>query len=819
MGWAGKNISRDQREVIARSLFQVTTVDGPWLNGICPLHDDKNASFGYNVDDDVFKCLAACTDSGDLIDLYAALKGLDRKEGFKAFRSAFGAIIGMAKRQTPGRIARQASAPAAGLAPQPTATKNNLEIPESVIDTLEHAPQAMLDDLREIRGWSADVISRLGIKALTHFRKKTSLYSLFPLNNIDRVAIPIRDNSGVLRNIRCYYPFGKPENATAKIMSWGKGHGSAMLFPAASTLGPGPVILCEGEADCICALSKGLNAITQTGKPDKWPKDHLAALKGREIVIAYDADKPGDKYALKAADNLVSVGCKVRLLVWPDFMGRQEDGTWPDDKGQDLTDYFVRHGRSLDDFKELVGKAKYVGQGRPAAMDSCPWAEFFERGINDRVSFRERKLADYLIDKNTMLYHDASGQLYKFGAGVYEAWSVDQLKRAAIDALGPEATSSRVGAVAQLCMSMVSMPQGREINDRNDWACLKNGMLNLRTLEFVDHDPDYMSTVMLGVSWHGAEPPCPTRWLQFLSETIQTQGPIDQLQEFFGYSMTRDTRFAKALLLLGPGSDGKSKVIKMLREIVGAKNCSAVPFAGLEDQFQRAALFGKMLNIGAEVTTDALQSEFFKAIVTGDSIQASFKHKDSFEFTPYCKLVYAMNKRPKVLDNSDGFFRRILPIQFKRQFLENDAAMDPDLEDKLMLEIDGIFAWALQGLHRLLEQKRFTTCEETADFILAYRRYNSPVMAFVQDCCEIENELESDLKDIYPAYKKYCRENGYGTMNRENFKDEIQTAVRKIKENAAVKMTRPREANGTRPYMICGVGLNKDVAQTMWAEK
>lgn len=810
MGWAGKNLSREQRETIARSLFKVTTVDGPWLNGICPLHDDNNASFGYNVDDDVFKCLAACTDSGDLIDLYAALRGLDRKDGFKAFRSAFADVIGMDKRQTPGRIVRKASAPAAALSPQPATAKGNLEIPESVIETLEQIPQPMLDDLLDYRGWSADAIARMGIKALSHFRKKTSLYSLFPLDSIDRVAISIRDNDGVLRNIRVYYPFGKPETAAAKIMSWGKGHGSAMLFPAPSTLGPGPVILCEGEADCICAISQGLNATTQTGKPDKWPKSHLSALKGREIVIAYDADKPGQKYAIKAAENLVTVGCKVRLLEWPDFMGRQEDGTWPDDHGQDLTDYFVRHKRTVDDFKELVKKAKYFYKDMPNALPNGDHAQFFEIGISGRVSFRERKLADYLIDHNKMLYHDASGQLYKFGAGVYEPWSVDQLKRAAIDALGPEAQNSRVGAVAQLCMSMVSMPQGRDINDRDDWACLKNGMLNLRTFEFVDHDPDYMSTVMLNVSWHGDNPPRPARWLKFLEETIQTEGPIKQLQEFFGYSMTRDTRFGKALLLLGPGSDGKSKVIKMLREIAGAKNCSAVPFAGLEDQFQRAALFGKMLNIGAEVTTDALQSEFFKAIVTGDSIQASFKHKDSFEFTPYCKLVYAMNKRPKVLDNSDGFFRRILPIQFKRQFLENDPAMDPDLEDKLMAEIDGIFAWALQGLHRLLEQKRFTSCDETAEFILAYRRYNSPVMAFVQDCCEIENELEADLKDLYPAYKKYCSQGGYGTMNRENFKDEIQTAVRKIKENAAVKLSRPREANGARPYMLCGVGLKPD---------
>ena len=166
-------------------------------------------------------------------------------------------------------------------------------------------------------------------------------------------------------------------------------------------------------------------------------------------------------------------------------------------------------------------------------------------------------------------------------------------------------------------------------------------------------------------------------------------------------------------ILLGPGADGKSKVISIMRALVGQKNCSAVTIAGLEDQFQRASLFRKMLNVGAELSAEATNSEFFKNVVTGDPIQASFKHKDSFEFRPYCKLAYAMNKKPRVLDNSDGFFRRILPVQFKRQFLEDDPTMDNDLESKLMAELDGIFAWAVLGLHRLMKNKRFTSCDET----------------------------------------------------------------------------------------------------------
>lgn len=110
-------------------------------------------------------------------------------------------------------------------------------------------------------------------------------------------------------------------------------------------------------------------------------------------------------------------------------------------------------------------------------------------------------------------------------------------------------------------------------------------MLNLRTLEFIPHDRDFLATVKLGVTWHGEKPPKPERWLRFLGETVQTPEVIMQLQEFIGYSMTRDTTMGKALLLLGPGADGKSKVISIMRALVGQKNCSAVTIAGLKISF------------------------------------------------------------------------------------------------------------------------------------------------------------------------------------------------------------------------------------------
>ena len=833
MGWALDNLSADARARIARSLFRANAVedlvDGDvWINGLCPLHPDQRQSFGYNITKDYFHCLAACTDNSDLVDLWCLVHGYPAKssEGMRAFKKACAGDMGVGapKRKTPGQLKGK---------PKKEPDKARKALPEAIYTAQGAIPDAMLDELRVRRGWSREVIDELGIRLLTHYRRSSSIYKLFELRDQEkpRVAIPIRDETGVLWNIRTYYPFGvpkapdgDPDKKYPKILAWGKGHGNSRLFPSPALWRPGAVLGCEGEPDTICARSQGLNAFTQTSKTTHWPPDQVQALVGRVLYLAYDADKAGQEYARKAAKSAHAAGIQVHIVEWPDFMGRLPNGEWPDDHGQDLTDYFVKHHKTLADFQGLLNSAPALdplGELKTFAgddADNCG-LQFFRQSVNGRVSFSERLLADYLIEKNPMLYHDRSGQLYRWEGSYYEPWSEEQLRQAAVEALGLEATASRVNGACTIARAMVSMPHGRDLNDRPEWVCLQNGMFNLYTCELVPHSPEYMSTIKLSVSWHGDRPPKPSRFLSYLDQNVRTPEVIMQMQEFAGYCLTRETKFGKALLLFGPGADGKSKFIAVLRALVGPQNCSAVSMSSLEDQFQRAALFGKILNVAGEVTTDAMQSEMFKAVVTGDPIQASFKHRDSFEFIPFAKLIYATNKMPRVFDNSDGYFRRILPVEFKRQYLEDDPDVDPDLEAKLMQELDGIFAWAVIGLHRLIgkvprddgsSRAGFTTCDETQDFMMRYRRYNNPVMAFLQDCCNIgSDETKVELKLLYQRYKKYCSEGGYKPFSRDNFFEEFKTAVRKVHEDAAVRRYKAREDGARRDYVV-GVWLSQE---------
>lgn len=769
-----KHLDEGRRSEIAAGLFEVTArdTDKGELHGLCPIHGEKNPSFSYNAKKDRYNCFS-CGASGDLIKLWCEVKGYGQKEGFKEFCREHGIETG--------------SGPPSG--------KKTEDPPASDLEEdfakMAPLPTAWIRRLTEKYGWSEKIIQKLDLRLQTHYRTKDGS-QLVKLKKPERVAIPIRDQAGKLKNIRLY----KPNARQMKIVSWGKGYGKCRLFPAAP-LEDGPVLLCEGEKDTLCALSHGFNAITQTSKRKNWPNEQKAVFKDRDVVIAYDADQAGERYAEWAAHALADHAASIRILVWPDYMGRNENGSRPKDHGQDLTDFFIKHGKTAKDLQELIDAAEQYE--RPAAAAEV--MRFFEVGASGRVSFKPQLLAKRILEDITVMSDHETEQLYKWNGRFWEPYSDLHIEKKCLRYLGKESQKNRVKDACFQVVVSSTLPPDRRINDRTDWVCLKNCMINLQTLETRPHSKDFFCTMSLDVAFDPAKTVKCKRWIRFLKETIQTPEPIDQAQEFAGYCLTRDTRFGKCLLLIGPGSDGKSKFLKILRKLIGSENCSAISFHDLEDQFLRSSLHNRLLNISTEVGSKALESPYFKAITTGDPISAAFKHQNSFSFTPYCKLAFAANKMPRVLDNSDGFFRRVLPISFKRQFLENDPDTDPDLEEALESELSGIFEWAVIGLHRLWKQKRFTQCAETNELLLGYRRLNNPVACFVEDSCAIGDDLDENKDELYKEFRSYCSINGYSPYHKENFFRELAAVVSNLHQY------RPR-IEGKRERRIKGIALD-----------
>ena len=457
-------------------------------------------------------------------------------------------------------------------------------------------------------------------------------------------------------------------------------------------------------------------------------------------------------------------------ITFPDY--------YPKNHGQDLTDWLVRHGRTVGELNDLLAFSITVEK---------PKAEQFDAGV--LRFFRGRKfmpalLAKAIMDDMDIVSDPLTGLIFRWEGRYWEEYGRDHIEQKALLMLKDEGNSAKAADAANMICKLSTLPLGRAMNEHPDLICIENGMFNLKTGALLPHDKNYYASYMLPIAFDPKRlPDCP-RWKLFLEEGIGDVAVIRELQKFFGYCLTRDTKYEKMLIIEGPGGDGKSKVLKVLKALVGSKNTTHIPMGRLEDQFYLSKLVGKLLNSFTEIESKAMQSQELKAIVSGDPISASFKNETPFDFEPFCKLAYSTNRFPKILDNSDGFFRRLLLVRMTRQFVKTGMA-DVDLEEKLLAELPGIFPWALAGLAMLRKDRGFSEPEQMLASLDEYKTSNNNVLYFIKRHVQADpegKELKTSHGEKYPSvydmYTKKCRGWNLTPFGEPQFQKEFARLLR-----------------------------------------
>lgn len=795
MGIALDHLGAAECRRIAEGLFEVTQErSGGELNGRCPLpgHEDQSPSFSYNYEKDVYLC-KGCDGKGDLAQLWTEVTGGD----FKEFCQEFGIKTGKGVKSRPksGRRGAQKAKPGQGPKPEKI-------IPEEAWEALKPLPEKWIERLQQTRGWSPEVIEKLDLR----FGGPEGVRE-------GRICIPIRDDDGRLLNIRLYLP-----GAKQKIKSWwskkGKKketYGTARLFPPPKDWGEGPLWLCEGESDTLCALSKGLNAVTATGGASTWKAEWTEHFRGRDVIICYDADTQGRDGAIKAGRLIAKAAELVRMIIWPESM-LDEEGRLPTKAGKDLTDWFMELGRSTGALQELLAKADLISAPKEE-LSIEGVVRFFAEGISggQRLQFKPALLAGEIMSEHDLVTDPETGLVHRYNGAYFERFPIEAIAKMALLKLKIEGTDARANDAANQVVKLARLEEGQTMNPDPDLVCLKNGVFNLVTGEVVPHDKRFRLTYQIPVELdpRTPNPPRCDRWLRFLAEAMETPDQAAELQEFFGYILIREATFERCLFLVGPRASGKSTTLRVAQELVGRQNCAAVGLEDLDKEFHRATLHNRLLNVMDEIGGGFFQSKQIKQIVSGNRINAAYKFQQQFEFDPFCKLVCATNQLPRVGDTSDGFYEKLIIFNFPNSHKPEER--DPGLFSELMGELSGIFAWAWVGLARLRERGAFRDSKTTLSTRDDYRLQNNPVLAFVEAECTTEPELGQDRAmiskaQLYEAYKEFANSYGYKQAAENTFAREIREAMR---QQGAPLDQRRRKIQGERSVWWVGLRLDK----------
>lgn len=253
---------------------------------------------------------------------------------------------------------------------------------------------------------------------------------------------------------------------------------------------------------------------------------------------------------------------------------------------------------------------------------------------------------------------------------------------------------------------------------------------------------------------------------KYLKRVLPDEESRKVLAEYVGYIFTNGLKLEKVAILYGGGANGKSVFFDIIQALIGRDNICTYSLQSLTkvDSYERSSLANKLLNYATEIN-GKLEASIFKQLASGEPVQARQIYGQPFIMENYAKLMFNCNDLPKEVENTEAFFRRFLIFPFTQTIPK--AEQDPGLSMKIIqTELSGVFNWMLDGLRRLLKQKRFTVSQRIEDQINDFRKESDSVAMFIEEeGYKPDSENYVLLKDIYQEYKTYCQENGYSVCS------------------------------------------------------
>lgn len=366
-------------------------------------------------------------------------------------------------------------------------------------------------------------------------------------------------------------------------------------------------------------------------------------------------------------------------------------------------------------------------------------------------------------------------------------------------AIGSE-NRNRLEAAVALVKNIKPIADSGKDWDTNPWLfAVKNGVIDLQTGKLQSGRPEDRITLHSDVEYD-VDAKCP-RWLQFIDEVFsEDRDLIDYIWRLAGYSMSGVTNEQIYVLCYGSGANGKGRFLAAIRYVFGNYSYDA-PFSTFELTNRPAipndlaALERRRFVTSSETNEGTRLNEArIKALSGEDPVTARYLHHEFFTFTPVCKVWLAVNHKPRVQDDSYGFWRRVRLIPFERQFKgEKD---DKNLGRRLQAEAPGILNWLVAGCLEWQERGLDPIPAVISRATEAYQAESDALSQFLEDCCTVNPNATTKAGDLYKTYVKWAQEQGLS--ERERFTNNA------FGRRMGNKFTKSHGEHGTRYH---GIGL------------
>lgn len=325
---------------------------------------------------------------------------------------------------------------------------------------------------------------------------------------------------------------------------------------------------------------------------------------------------------------------------------------------------------------------------------------------------------------------------------------------------------------------------------------VQNGIVNLKTGRLKKYVEDYYPLRQCNAFYTENTNLKAPVFEKFLNDIFQNNRElIDYIQVILGYAITGEKKEECFFIFKGSGGNGKSKLIDILRYVLGDYTTRVPIQSFLSSSGSRSAgranpelieLNKRRLCFASEFKeTDVLNDALIKSITGDSTLSARQLYGNQIELNLDVKLFIDTNVMP-LIDNFDySMERRVIVIPFNKEFKGKDR--DLDLLNKLKREKTAILKWLVEGAVKYYKDG----LPEMPDIVSKESRLLSDsietVDLFLKDCVIREAGTTVLGNDLYDLYKKYCYSSFMDAVSRQKFSQKMaKNGVKKCRRKQGV---------------------------------
>ncbi|WP_448248966.1 DNA primase family protein [Thalassotalea agariperforans] len=369
--------------------------------------------------------------------------------------------------------------------------------------------------------------------------------------------------------------------------------------------------------------------------------------------------------------------------------------------------------------------------------------------------------------------------LYSNEKGIFESKDLNKVSLDISNQFNDETRCSRVSdykGITSICYDIIEQPSFFEKSTKGIVTSEGIYTVNNNKVELQKPSPENRMRFRLKVVPDFDS--TPSLFLSMLKHTFGEtyDDQIRQLQQFFGLAVFGlQYKEQKACFLKGVAGSGKSTVLKILEKIVPRQYISNISPLEFDEDYKKAELAGKLLNLVPEISKDKpIPSDHFKSIIAGDTINAREPYGKVFSFSPDSGNWFNGNFYMTTRDQTDGFYRRWAIIDFIHA--KSQPERDPNLISKICdNELPAILGWLIDGVKDYLTNGLYLSDQHKV-CLREWKKESNSVIGWLHDNDSILT-IRTDVKDdpirisaSYEHYSTWCLKTKRKPYSKKVFK-------------------------------------------------